>query len=82
MSVPKKKRSKSKQKPAQVRLLPRRVFLVACPKCKKPKQPHIVCEFCGTYKGKQILDMGSKVKKVEKKETVEEKELATKEAAS
>lgn len=28
-----------------------------CPQCKKPKLPHRVCPHCGTYDGRQVLDL-------------------------
>lgn len=28
--------------------------LSKCPKCKKMKRAHMVCPYCGTYKGKEI----------------------------
>ena len=37
-----------------------------CPKCKKATMPHRVCAFCGTYKGKQVLNVekrGSRAKR-------------------
>lgn len=34
-----------------------------CPKCKKPIQPHRVCAFCGTYKGRQIVNKKTKTQK-------------------
>ena len=29
----------------------------ACPQCGEPKMPHRVCPSCGTYKGRQVLDI-------------------------
>ena len=37
-----------------------------CPKCGAAKMPHVLCEKCGTYRGKVILDV---VKAVEKKQS-------------
>jgi len=28
-----------------------------CPQCAKPKLPHRVCPHCGTYKGRDILEL-------------------------
>lgn len=28
-----------------------------CPQCGEPKMPHRVCPSCGTYKGRQVLDV-------------------------
>ena len=27
-----------------------------CPKCHKPLLPHRACAFCGTYKGRQVIN--------------------------
>lgn len=29
----------------------------SCPQCRKPKLPHRVCPHCGTYKGRDVLEM-------------------------
>ncbi len=29
----------------------------SCPKCKKAVRPHRACAFCGTYKGKSVVDV-------------------------
>lgn len=41
--------------------------LALCKECGSPKLPHIVCTVCGKYKGKQALDVHSKIEKKEKK---------------
>lgn len=28
-----------------------------CPQCHKPKMPHRVCPHCGTYRGRDILEL-------------------------
>lgn len=47
--------------------------ITVCQKCKKPVLPHTVCQNCGTYKGRQLIDVMAKLSKKEKKER--EKEL-------
>jgi large subunit ribosomal protein L32 len=34
--------------------------LSVCPKCQEPKLPHRVCMSCGSYNGKQILEVVEK----------------------
>ncbi|MEW5745795.1 MAG: 50S ribosomal protein L32 [Nitrospirota bacterium] len=34
--------------------------LVACPDCKELKMPHRVCSSCGSYNGKQVIEVISK----------------------
>jgi large subunit ribosomal protein L32 len=36
-----------------------------CPKCTKPVLSHRACEFCGTYRGRQVITL-RKSKKVKK----------------
>ena len=56
----------------------RAVSSVACPKCGAKKMPHLVCSNCGTYKGRQVIDVLAKLGKKERKK--KEKELEAKEA--
>lgn len=50
-----------------------RVHILLCPKCKKAVLPHNMCENCGTYKGREIVNVLAKLDKKERK--VREKEL-------
>lgn len=34
--------------------------LVACPQCKRPKPSHQVCTNCGTYRGRQVIEIKTK----------------------
>jgi len=45
-----------------------------CKKCNEPVLAHTVCANCGTYKGREIIDVLKKLSKKEKKE----KELSKK----
>ena len=40
-----------------------------CPKCKKPVLSHRVCTFCGTYKGREVIEIESKLDKKKRKES-------------
>ena len=51
----------------------REVSVSLCPKCKSPVIPHALCYNCGTYRGKQIIDVLKKLTKRERKQ--KEKEL-------
>ncbi|MBI2507012.1 MAG: 50S ribosomal protein L32 [Candidatus Niyogibacteria bacterium] len=46
---------------------------VSCPKCGELKLPQRVCLNCGTYKGREVIDVLKKLTKKEKKK--KEKEL-------
>lgn len=41
--------------------------LVPCSKCGEPKKQHYICNSCGTYDDKQIIDVAAKIEKREKK---------------
>ncbi len=44
-----------------------------CPKCGKATLPHRACANCGSYKGRQVIDVLKKLNKIERK--AKEKEL-------
>lgn len=47
--------------------------LSACPKCKSPTLPHRMCATCGTYKGREMVNV---LAKTEKKEAKRKREAA------
>ncbi len=55
----------------------KKIGLSKCGKCGEFKLPHRVCENCGTYNGRQVIDVLKKLTKKEKKQ--KEKELAAQE---
>lgn len=63
MAVPKRKVSKArrdKRRSAHWKLaLPN---LVKCPKCGGFKLSHRVCKTCGTYDGRQVIDVAGSAK--------------------
>lgn len=54
-----------------------------CPKCGEEILPHCVCSNCGTYSGREVIDVLKKLAKKERKkkekELKEQKEKATEE---
>ncbi len=34
-----------------------RVTTVECAQCHAPKRPHFICEQCGTYAGRQVIEV-------------------------
>ncbi len=48
------------------------VVAVVCEKCKSPKLKHVACRICGTYKGKEVVNVASKIEKKAKKKTKKE----------
>lgn len=56
MAVPKQKMSKSRTRQRKAQWLrARRPHVAICPRCKEPREPHTVCQSCGTYRGRQVL---------------------------
>ncbi len=53
------------------------VILAVCPKCGQAILPHIVCANCGTFKGREVIDVLKKLTKKERKD--KEKEMAAQE---
>ncbi len=51
--------------------------LLKCPKCHQPVLSHALCLNCGTYKGREVIDVLKKLTKKERKQ--KEKELEEKE---
>lgn len=74
MAVPKKKKSKSKVKKRRSTQGIKFKKPNICPKCKSPQLPHTVCKVCGTYKGREILDLEKRRKRKERRLKELEKE--------
>ena len=62
MANPKKKKTHSKTHTGRAHLALKKVTLKKCPKCGEMRKPHTVCEFCGTYKNKEVIKPKTKVK--------------------
>jgi large subunit ribosomal protein L32 len=71
MSVPAKRRPTGAGGRRGLHLALKKIKTVACPKCKKPKLPHVVCSYCGTYKNREVLK--SKLDKKEEKKLAKRK---------
>ena len=56
MAVPKRRTSRSNTRHRRSQWKAAPVRLVECPQCHAMKRGHQVCEVCGTYKGRQILE--------------------------
>jgi len=57
MALPKRRTSKARRdkRRSHNKLTP--LSLSLCPQCHEPKLPHRVCPHCGTYKGKEIVEV-------------------------
>ena len=67
MAVPKKRHTKSRRNKRRSHLALKKVAFSLCPKCKEPILPHHFCPFCGTYKGREVVDVLAKLTKKERK---------------
>jgi large subunit ribosomal protein L32 len=67
MAVPKKRQTSSHKGQRRSHHGLKRMVLVNCQQCKKPIPGHTACPFCGTYKGREVIDVVSKFSKKEKK---------------
>lgn len=77
MAVPKQRHTKSRRNRRRSHhALKERGFSV-CAKCGFAIMPHHVCQNCGTYAGREVIDVMRKLTKKEKK--AKEKELAKQE---
>ena len=57
MAVPKKKTSKSRKNMRRSHDFLTTQSISNCPACNAPKLPHRACPTCGTYKGKEVIDL-------------------------
>lgn len=57
MAVPKRKMSRSNTRSRRAQWKATPVATVACSQCRSAKLPHTVCKVCGTYDGRQILEV-------------------------
>lgn len=73
MGLPSQKRTKSSKKRRASHFALKKTALVKCAKCAKPALPHTACPACGTYKGRQVIDLKLK-KKTTKQKAQERKE--------
>jgi large subunit ribosomal protein L32 len=71
--VPKWNKTKARRNKRRMHLVVKAPGSTKCQKCAKPVLPHTVCENCGYYKGRQVIDVMAKLSKKEKK--MKEKEI-------
>ncbi len=64
-ALPKRKTSKARRGERRSHLGLTPPALVDCPQCHNPKLPHQVCHFCGTYAGREIIELKTPKKKTE-----------------
>ncbi len=77
MGVPNKRGTKSTRNQRRMHIFLKAPFLASCQKCGKPVLPHTVCENCGYYKGREVINVLENLEKKEKKRR--EKEIKAQE---
>ena len=55
MALPKRKLSKARRGKRQSHQKVVLANLTTCPQCNEPKLPHHVCQNCGYYKGRPVI---------------------------
>lgn len=61
--LPKRRTSRARQGERRSHLSMQAASLVDCPQCHTPKLPHHVCPTCGTYEGREVIEVESSKKK-------------------
>ncbi|MFH0929694.1 MAG: 50S ribosomal protein L32 [Candidatus Moraniibacteriota bacterium] len=67
MSVPKQHHTKGRRDRRRIRFKIETKTLASCSHCKKMIKSHMICPYCGYYKGKEEVKMAKKAKKKPKK---------------
>ena len=55
MANPKKRKTHSATHKGRAHLALKKAVLVKCSKCGEARKPHTVCQFCGTYRGREVV---------------------------
>ncbi|HUU63093.1 MAG TPA: 50S ribosomal protein L32 [Dehalococcoidia bacterium] len=62
MALPKKKTAKERQGKRRAHQALRLPPIDYCPQCHSPKLAHHVCLTCGTYEGREVIEIKAKKK--------------------
>jgi len=57
MAVPKKRTSSQRRDSRRAHDAIAAPSLNECPQCHSPRLPHRVCPTCGTYKGREVINL-------------------------
>jgi large subunit ribosomal protein L32 len=77
MPIPKQRHTKSRRNRRRSHHALKKQALGLCPKCGQAVLPHMVCKNCGTFKGREVIDVLKKLNKKERKQ--KEKEIVEQE---
>lgn len=79
MGVPKQRKTKSRQGERRSHDALKAMVFSACEKCGNTVLPHRICENCGTYRKREVVNVFIKLDKKEKKKREKEQALYDKE---
>jgi len=74
MPLPKQKHTRSHRNRRRSHLALKIQKISACPKCGQPVLAHRICQNCGTYKNREMIDVLKKLTKKEQKKRKKELE--------
>jgi len=63
MALPKRKYASARQGKRRSHLAASPPALAECPQCHSPRPPHRVCPVCGSYNGRQVIEVKDSAKK-------------------
>ena len=66
---PKKRHSRQRQGKRRASIKLERPGFIRCLNCKQVILPHVICKYCGFYKGKRVIALKKKEKSKEDKTT-------------
>ena len=81
MGVPKKRNTKGHQGKRRSHHALKAIVFSHCQKCGKEVLPHIMCDNCGTYRGREIVNVFAKLDKKERKRREKEQKAHDQEHA-
>ncbi len=67
MAVPKRRHTSTKRNMRRSHHFKKPVKLMSCSKCGEAILPHMACPNCGTYKGREVINVLKKLDKKERK---------------
>ncbi|MFY9458026.1 MAG: 50S ribosomal protein L32 [Candidatus Spechtbacterales bacterium] len=79
MGVPKQRKTKARQGNRRSHHALKSMVFSICAKCGKEVLPHRLCENCGTYRAREIVNVFLKLDKKEKKRREKEQAMHEKE---
>ena len=79
MGVPKQRKTKSRQGNRRSHHSLEGILFLNCEKCGKEVRPHYMCENCGTYKKREVVNVFAKLDKKERKRKEKEQKEYEKE---